>query len=59
MKGWKLNSDLDYAKKILDGIARKGGHCPCRVGKDETSICPCDKFMSGEGCDCNLFLKDS
>ena len=58
MKGFKLNTDKEYVNKIIEGIYRKNGHCPCRVKVDDTTICPCDEFISVGICKCNLFIKD-
>ena len=57
MKGYRLNEDSEYVKKIIEGIYRKDGHCPCRVNKDETTLCPCDEFVEKQLCKCNLFVK--
>ena len=58
MEGYRLNPDKEYVEKIMEGIRRKDGHCPCRVKVDETTLCPCDEFV-GEGiCKCNLFVKE-
>ena len=57
MKGYKLNGDADYVKKIIEGIYKKNGHCPCRVNKDESTLCPCDEFVAEQICKCNLFVR--
>ena len=57
MKGYRLNSDKIYVSKIIDGIERKNGHCPCRVNQNDTTLCPCDEFISKGICKCNLFLR--
>ncbi len=57
MKGFKLNSDTEHVSKIMAGIAKKDGHCPCRLNKDETTLCPCDEFVNDQICKCNLFVK--
>jgi ferredoxin-thioredoxin reductase catalytic subunit len=44
MKGYIINPDKEYAQKIIEGIYKKDGHCPCRVTQDETTLCPCDEF---------------
>ena len=31
MKGYILNPDKKYVEKIIEGIYRKDGHCPCRI----------------------------
>ena len=57
MKGYIINPDKEYTQKIIEGIYKKDGHCPCRVYADETTLCPCDQFI-GEGiCKCNLYVK--
>ncbi len=57
MKGYKLNEDQEHVTKIMNGIHKKQGHCPCRLNKDETTLCPCDDFVNNEVCKCNLFVK--
>lgn len=56
MKGYKLNPDKDYVMKIVEGIHRKDGHCPCRLQYDDTTLCPCDQFVNEGICKCNLFV---
>ena len=56
MKGYKLNPDLEYVDMIIKGIQKKEGHCPCRVVSDDTTLCPCDEFVSQGICKCNLFI---
>ncbi len=57
MKGYKLNDDVDHVNKIIQGIYKKDGHCPCRLNKDATTLCPCDEFVNENICKCNLFVK--
>ncbi len=57
MKGYIINSDKEYTQKIIEGIYKKDGHCPCRVYADETTLCPCDQFISEGICKCNLYVK--
>lgn len=57
MQGFKINPNKDYALKIIEGIYRKNGHCPCRVNTDETTLCPCDEFIKTGECKCKLFIK--
>lgn len=57
MKGFYLNNDLTYTTKMVERIINKEGHCPCRIGKDETTLCPCDAFINTHECKCNLFIK--
>lgn len=57
MKGYILNPDSEYVEKIIEGIRKKDGHCPCRLTKDDTTLCPCDDFIENKVCKCNLFVK--
>ncbi len=57
MKGYKLNPDSEHLMKIIAGINKKDGHCPCRVNRDESTLCPCDEFVNDNICKCNLFIK--
>lgn len=56
MKGYKLNENKEYVDKIIQGILKKDGHCPCRVNVDDTTLCPCDDFIKNGNCKCRLFL---
>ena len=56
MKGFKLNPNRDYVEKIIDGIYRKDGHCPCQLKVDYTTLCPCDKFIHEGKCCCKLYV---
>ncbi len=56
MKGYKLNPDRDYVEKIIDGIYKKNGHCPCQLKVDDTTLCPCDRFISEGKCCCKLYV---
>lgn len=59
MEGYHFNPDREYVEKILEGIRRKEGHCPCRLKMDETTLCPCDEFVQEGICKCNLFVKEN
>ena len=56
MKGYKINPDMEYVQKIINGLQRKNGHCPCKVGELEENLCPCNEFISTGVCHCKLFL---
>lgn len=58
MKGYRLNPDKEYVAKIIEGIEKKDGHCPCRIKMDKTTLCPCDEFVQTGDCKCRLFLKE-
>lgn len=59
MKGYILNPDKEYVKKIIEGIQKKNGHCPCRINVDDTTLCPCDEFVEKQICKCKLFIKSN
>lgn len=56
MKGYIINPNKEVVSKIIDGIYKKNGHCPCRVKVDETTMCPCDEFVETGKCVCRLYL---
>lgn len=56
MKGFRLNKNKNYVLKIIDGIEKKEGHCPCRLNVDNTTLCPCDEFIKDGICKCKLFI---
>jgi ferredoxin-thioredoxin reductase catalytic subunit len=57
MKGYELNKNREYVNQIIEGIYKKNGHCPCRVNVDDTTLCPCNEFVSEGICKCKLFVK--
>lgn len=57
MKNYKMNENRDYVDRIITGIFKKNGHCPCRVNVDDTTLCPCDEFIKDGICKCKLFVK--
>ena len=59
-----LNPDAEIVKTVKEGLAAKGGYCPCRRGKDEDNKCMCREFREQiadpdfEGyCHCMLYYK--
>lgn len=56
MKGYKLNENKEFVSKIVEGILRKDGHCPCRITVDDSTLCPCDDFVKNGNCKCKLFI---
>ncbi|MDO5569509.1 MAG: ferredoxin thioredoxin reductase catalytic beta chain [bacterium] len=56
MKNFRLNKDIEYVNKIIAGIEKKDGHCPCRVNVDVSTLCPCDEFINDGICKCKLFV---
>ena len=57
MKGYNLNPDKKYVERIIEGIYIKDGHCPCKVRVDDSTLCPCDEFISTGDCKCRLYIK--
>ncbi len=56
MKGFRLNKNKNYVLKIIDGIEKKEGHCPCRLNVDNTTLYPCYEFIKDGICKCKLFI---
>ena len=60
----RLNQDKETVKTIKEGLAKKGGYCPCRLEKTEDTKCMCKEFRDQiadpnfEGfCHCMLYYK--
>ena len=60
----RLNEDASVVKTVGEGLKKKGGYCPCRLGKKEEYKCMCREFREQiadpdfEGyCHCMLFYK--
>lgn len=56
MKNYRINPDKKYVSAIIEGLEKKNGHCPCRVNVDDTTLCPCDEFISDGVCKCKLYI---
>ena len=59
-----LNPDKEVVKIIKEGLAKKGGYCPCRMEINEDNKCMCKEFKQQiadpdfEGyCHCLLYYK--
>ena len=57
MKKFRINPDRKYVDIIIDGLMKKDGHCPCKVRVDDSTLCPCDEFISTGDCKCRLYIK--
>jgi len=64
-EGIRLNEDSEYCKKILAGLEKKNGYCPCRVQKIPENICICKEFRDQIAdpeffgyCHCRLYFKE-
>ena len=56
MKNYRINPDKKYVSTIIEGLEKKNGHCPCSVNVDDTTLCPCDEFISVVICKCKLYI---
>lgn len=61
----RLNENAEIVKMIREGLAKKGGYCPCKVGTDKDIKCICKEFREQiadpdfEGyCHCGLYYKE-
>lgn len=59
-----LNTNKEIVKSVKEGLAEKGGYCPCRMEKTEENKCMCKEFREQiedpnfEGyCHCMLYYK--
>lgn len=59
-----LNPDAAVVKTVKEGLAAKGGYCPCRLERSEDNKCMCREFREQiadpefEGfCHCMLYYK--
>ncbi len=60
-----LNPDTEVVRRIKEGLAAKGGYCPCKLGQKEENKCMCKEFREQiadpnyEGfCHCMLYYKE-
>jgi ferredoxin-thioredoxin reductase catalytic subunit len=53
----KLTDNKEHIEKILQGIAKKDGHCPCVLAMNEDTICPCKKMREESKCCCKLYIE--
>lgn len=53
MKGFKINKEK--AKVLIELIEKCNGHCPCAIVKDDTTLCPCDRFINDKECRCGMY----
>ena len=61
----RYNEDEEVVKLIKEGLEKKGGYCPCIMGKSEDTKCMCKDFRDKikdpdfEGyCHCMLYYKE-
>ncbi len=60
----RYNEDINVVKIVKEGLEKKGGYCPCKLGKLEENKCMCEEFKAQikdpdfEGyCHCKLYYK--
>lgn len=60
----EFNPDTEVVKRVQEGLKRKDGYCPCKVGKKPENKCMCEEFRNQikdpafEGfCHCMLYYK--
>lgn len=58
MEGVRINPDKKHVELIISGLQKKDGYCPCKVGKLEENICPCDDFVKTKHCHCKLYIEE-
>ena len=61
----RYNEDEEILRTVTEGLAAKGGYCPCVIGKSEDTKCICKEFRKQiadpnfEGyCHCLLYYKE-
>ncbi len=61
----RLNQNEEIVRTVREGLAARGGYCPCRVEKSEDTKCMCREFREQirdpnfEGyCHCMLYYKE-
>ena len=55
--GYKPNDKKEHVDLTIEGLKAKDGYCPCKVGKEEKNICPCDDFIETGKCCCKLWVE--
>lgn len=60
----KLNENKEIVEKIREGLKKKDGFCPCKLGQLPENKCMCEEFKAQiddpdfEGyCHCRLYYK--
>ena len=61
----RFNEDKEHVKLIQQGLEKKDGFCPCKLGKLPENKCMCEEFKAQikdpnfEGyCHCRLYYKE-
>lgn len=57
----KVNPDTELVNEIRKKLKENDGYCPCRIQKNEDTLCMCKEFVEqkelGE-CHCGLYIKE-
>ena len=61
----RLNDDPEVVRTVREGLAAKGGYCPCRLQHTPENLCICKEFKEQledpdfhGTCHCGLYVKD-
>lgn len=52
--------DFLHRKKIEEAVRNNGGYCPCKIEKNEDTLCPCKEFRDSNKsgyCHCGRYYK--
>ena len=55
----KTTEDIELANQIRAKLRENSGYCPCKIIKNEDTLCMCKEFREqdvGE-CHCGLYIK--
>ena len=55
----RLSEDKELVQEIRKKIKENNGYCPCKIGKNDDTKCPCKEFreMNEGECHCGLYIK--
>lgn len=58
--GFILNPNEKVVNRILKGLERNGGRCPChnKYSGTDDDICPCKAYREEDNCCCTLYVKN-
>jgi ferredoxin-thioredoxin reductase catalytic subunit len=64
LPGYTLNPNKDIVSAITKkffAIQKETGHfyCPCQTPRTNNTICPCEDYLNGKGCHCNLYIEET
>lgn len=55
-----VNPDNNLVLEIRQALKDNNGYCPCRIIKNEDTLCMCKEFREGPAglCHCGLYIKE-